>query len=210
MGFDAFKTSAEAGSSKLEMKAESFTDGENQLGESVSAVLDSANNILGNMTEEMKNALTGAELKAAHLAMEQELEDSIPAGFATAYERAGSSWQLAANLVTAEILSTVQDYVNDYLAGGRPKEIEQKVDKYSWFGGMGADDLPTVFERLGLDRGDIAVAQAKWKKPNSTEQELAQIRRKAEEGNLLEQGWVAIKNPNDVIRDRMRKSGLNY
>ena len=142
--------------------------------------------------------------------MEQELEDSIPAGFATAYERAGSSWQLAANLVTAEILSTVQDYVNDYLAGGRPKEIEQKVDKYSWFGGMGADDLPTVFDRLGLDKGDIAVAQAKWKNPDATEQELAQIRRKADEGNFLEQGWAAAKDPGSVTRKRLRTAGLNY
>ena len=48
MSFDAFKTSAEAGSSKLEMKTESFTDGENQLGSSVSLVLDSANNMLNN------------------------------------------------------------------------------------------------------------------------------------------------------------------
>jgi len=204
MPFDAFEVTPSAEGSNLEMKTGSFTDKENKLGEKVSQTLNDADKMLANMTKEMKSDLSADELKVAHLAMEQELENSIPSNFAKLYDST-ETWADTADLVTAHILSTVNDFVNSYLSGGRSKHIAETIDDASWFGGMDASDVPSVFKKLGLTKGDAAVAQAKWNEPNISDDRLASIRREADAGSLLHQGMVASKNPGHRSQNRQRQ-----
>lgn len=208
MPFDAFRVSQAGETSKLETNTASFQGGAQELGASAADMLWHADNMLANMTKEMKGQLNAKELKIAHLAMERELEASIPDNFKRQYEDAKEfgGWKKAADLITANILSTVHNFVNDYYSSrGRAKTIVDTADNVSWSGYVSKSDVSSALSKLYPDitAGDIAVAQEKWANPGASDERLAEVRRvaeaedaevsqKAEEENYLARGVEAL------------------
>lgn len=198
---EAIQATEEAEGSKLEMNVKAFTDEENNLGESVQDVLIKAQDQLDQMHEYMETELNKDELRVANLAIERELEKSIPNRFKSAYEQAGT-WPEAADLITEHILSNIQDF-----AASRLKKIVEIVDDESWIGSPSKDEVEDILKDIdpNISKGDIAALQAKYQNPYLTDNELAIIR---------EQSDVTIaQKTKDIISGktterRLRKMGL--
>lgn len=161
MAFEAFNvvpTGAE-GETKLKVNKNAFAV-EGELGDAVDKALDEVQKRLDFMQKKMKKDLNTAELKIANLAIEEELESSIPPSFRDAYDQE-ESWSEAARLIAGNILVNVNHYigevVNDDLTGtgklmgadaSRLRRVIDVVDAESWTDDVSKEEAGDIYVAL--------------------------------------------------------------
>jgi len=198
---EALQTTETTEGSKLEVNMDAFTDSENKLGETAQDVLTQAQDMLKQMHKTMESDLNEGELRAANLAIERELENSIPNRFKQAYEKA-ESWGEAADLITEHLLSNIQDFV-----ANRLNQVVETVDDESWIGSPSKDEVGDILEDIdsNISRGEKVALQAKYQNPYISDSELAMIREKSNK-TIAQQTRSNISG--GPTARRMRQAGL--
>jgi len=156
------------------------------------------------MQKNLKKDLNTAELKVANLAIEEELEESIPSSFRKAYEET-ESWDEAAKLISKNILTNVNKFIgeavkNDMRTGkldknSRLAKVIDIVDAESWTGSVSKSEAGDIYK---------AVVESKPTAPNvhlvPTEDAVIAFMDHYSAPSLLEQGARAI-----AARNRKRR-----
>jgi len=135
-------------SSKLEINANAFTNEENELSESAKFTLKRAQDELDSMSDYMETKLNKEELRVANLAIERELEKSIPERFKEDYRNA-ENWPEAVNLITEHVLKNIQDFISS-----RMKKVVETVDDESWTSSLSKGEVEDILKDIDPDITD--------------------------------------------------------
>jgi hypothetical protein len=210
---------------KLEVKMETFMDAEDSEYGYIGDALTKVQKHLDFLKEAVdKSDIDEDEPRLLFLAIERELENSIPERFDKEYKEAkeaGNSKE-AADLITKNILKKVQDFVIEkaefeFRQTDKLQNIIDTIDNALWFDQVDIpQDIEDVMKKLDKDisKADIAVIQAKWLNPNITDGELLALRQKVinEKGSSpWELGKKAIKDPYGFtkIAKALEEAGAN-
>jgi len=159
---EAFNVVPKGQETKLQVNTNAFKE-ENEIGKKAAEALAEIQGRLDFMQKHLKKDLNVSELKVANLAIEQELEDSIPPNFKKAYEAAGS-WSEAARLITGNILTNVNHFIGekvrndfsgtgDIMGAGRLQKVIDVVDSESWTDSVSKSEAGDIYTALEKSRG---------------------------------------------------------
>lgn len=162
---EAFNVVPEGEGSKMEVNTNAFKDG-NELGAEAQTKLTDLQKKLDDMQETMKKDLNADELRVANMAIERELEASIPDQFRTEYESA-QDWERAANAIQYHILSAVNTFM--YV---RLQQIIKTVDDESWTGSVSKDEVASIIRDLDptLTPDEVLAFQDRYSAPSALEE----------------------------------------
>lgn len=187
MPFDAFKASGDS----IKIETESFKN-KGEIGKPATEQLKVVQAELNKITARMKGDLNKQELKLATLAVERELEDSVPDNFKMYYDRA-ETWNDAAELITGDVLSTVQDFIVSGL-----EDVISVVDEESWTDNLNKGEVEDVLKDLDptITQGEIDEIYATW----------------SGKENFFEKGKNAIISGvgTDRIKRHLEKNGVEF
>ncbi|MFH0837656.1 MAG: hypothetical protein V1880_00100 [Patescibacteria group bacterium] len=188
---EAFNVVPKGKETKLEVNVNAFKSG-NEFAETAKARLEEIQSRLDFMQKHLKKDLNTAELRMANLAIEKELEDSIPDSFSKEYFDANTSWPEAAALIAGKILTNVNHFIgekvsNDLTGTGdlqvksRLRKVVDIVDSESWTGDVSKSEA-----------GDIYTALEKSRRRTPTPEAVTAFMDRYSSPSLLEKGGRAI------------------
>lgn len=206
---------------KIEVRAETFMDAEDHEYGAIADALTKVQEYLDGIKDivDRDNVINEDEPRLLYLAIERELENSIPGNFKILYKEAKEAGkpQEAANLITKNILGKLQEFVIEksrfeFQKTPKLEEIIGTIDNALWGDEIDKpEDIEGVMKKLDKDisKSDIAVIQAKWNNPYLMDDQILAIRYKAEDENLLKKGKHALENPFARIARALEEAGAN-
>jgi len=200
----AFDITGAGEEAKLEVRMDTFMDEEDHEFGNIGNALTKVQEYLDGLKEIVdRSDINEDEPQMLFLAIERELENSIPDKFAKEYaeaKKAGKT-EKAAELITNHILQKIQDFVIEkarfeFQQTEKLQKWIDTTDNTLWGDEIdNAEDIKTVLENIdpNVSAADVAVVQAKWRFPNLADSCIASIRKQyGESGSLLAQGAKAI------------------
>lgn len=162
---EAFNVVPEGEGAKLAVSKGPFKEG-SELDSKVEDRLDEVQKKLDEMQKTMKEDLNADELKVASLAIERELENSIPGSFKKEYEQS-ETWSECADLVTQHILENVNSF-----AINRLKKVIDAIDSESWTGSVDKDEVADILREIdpGISDEEVEALQNRYSSPSLLEQ----------------------------------------
>jgi hypothetical protein len=154
---------------KMEVNANAFQRG-GQLEEKAATEIKSVQENLNWMQQRMKKDLNADEMKVAWLAIERELENSIPSTFKASYE--GANWTERAELINGQILSGLEQFIRTRL-----EDVIAITDDESWTGSVSRSEAANILKKLN---------------PSVTDDEVKAFQARYVQPNLLDQGAMAV------------------
>ncbi len=192
MPFEAFKVVPKGKKTKLEVDASAFKDADG-LGKEVTKELSKVQGRLNAMNKYLgnKKGMSAKELEVANMIIEEELEDSIPNTFRTAYKKAGS-WEAAAELIASNILTKVNKFIGIVAKTGKFKKtsllkrMANIASSESWTEGLSESEVKDIYEDFKNQDADETESGAKLEvQEDAVKNFMARYRgRKAEKKKL--------------------------